>query len=99
MILMVPCQINVVFIESSCFQKYGVSIVAAMMLMVTVWKIIQPDAQIEKKNSVNHTLAIIVPFRDRFTNLLFFLPHMHNYLNRKGISHTFYIINQADDFR
>ncbi|VDL44371.1 unnamed protein product [Hymenolepis diminuta] len=80
-------------------KKYGVSIVAMMMLMVTVWKIIQPDAQIEKKNSVNHTLAIIVPFRDRFTNLLFFLPHMHNYLNQKGISHTFYIINQADDFR
>ncbi|VDN96953.1 unnamed protein product [Rodentolepis nana] len=80
-------------------KRYGLLIVAAVMLVVTVWKIIQPDAQMEKKNTVDHTLAVIVPFRDRFTNLLLFLPHMHNYLKRKGIPHTFYIINQSDDFR
>nr|CDS34729.1 beta 14 galactosyltransferase 7 [Hymenolepis microstoma] len=80
-------------------KKYGLPIVVAVMLVVTVWKVIQPDAQMEKKSTVDHTLAVIVPFRDRFTNLLLFLPHMHNYLNRKGIPHTFYIINQSDDFR
>ncbi|KAL5967901.1 Beta-14-galactosyltransferase 7 [Taenia solium] len=79
--------------------KYGLPILATSILILTAWKIIQPDYKSADKTSVNHTLAVVVPFRDRFTNLLSFLPHMHQYLNRKGVPHTFYIVNQADDYR
>ena len=46
-----------------------------------------------------HHLAVIVPFRDRFEELQEFVPHMHKYLTRKGISHKIYIVNQADKHR
>ena len=46
-----------------------------------------------------HHLAIIVPFRDRFEELQDFVPHMHKYLNEKGIQFTIYIVNQADRHR
>ncbi|XP_065071639.1 beta-1,4-galactosyltransferase 7-like [Rhopilema esculentum] len=46
-----------------------------------------------------HHLAVIVPFRDRFEELQEFVPHMHRYLTRKGISHKIYIVNQADKHR
>ncbi|VDM34580.1 unnamed protein product [Hydatigera taeniaeformis] len=83
----------------SFFQKYCLLILATSILILTAWSIIQPDCKSPSKISVNHTLGVIVPFRDRFTNLLSFLPHMHRYLKRKGIPHTFYIVNQADDYR
>ena len=47
----------------------------------------------------DHRLAIIVPFRDRFEELLEFAPHLHSYLNRKKVRHKFFIINQVDNLR
>ena len=46
-----------------------------------------------------HKLAVIVPFRDRFEELLEFLPHIHTFLNNASISHHIYVINQADTLR
>ena len=46
-----------------------------------------------------HRLAIIVPFRDRFDELLEFVPHMYAYLNAQKIRHKFYVVNQIDNFR
>ncbi|XP_013400905.1 beta-1,4-galactosyltransferase 7 [Lingula anatina] len=46
-----------------------------------------------------HKLAVIVPFRDRFEELQEFVPHMHNFLSKKKIRHTIFIINQADGLR
>ncbi|CRK90021.1 CLUMA_CG003746, isoform A [Clunio marinus] len=44
-------------------------------------------------------LAIIVPFRDRFDELLKFVPHMTKFLNNQQIPHHIFIINQIDRFR
>ena len=41
-------------------------------------------------------LAIIVPYRDREEHLKQFIPYMKGYLNRKGFSFDFYIIEQED---
>ena len=46
-----------------------------------------------------HKMALIVPFRDRFDELMEFVPHMHNYLNLKKIRHKIYVINQVDSLR
>lgn len=46
-----------------------------------------------------HKLAIIVPFRDRFEELMEFVPHMHSFLTNASINHHIYVINQVDSLR
>lgn len=46
-----------------------------------------------------HKMALIVPFRDRFDELLEFVPHMHNFLNTQRVRHQIFVINQADTYR
>ncbi|XP_053422157.1 beta-1,4-galactosyltransferase 7 isoform X4 [Nycticebus coucang] len=46
-----------------------------------------------------HRLAVLVPFRERFEELLVFVPHMHHFLSRKKIQHHIYVLNQVDHFR
>ncbi|XP_053575801.1 beta-1,4-galactosyltransferase 7 isoform X1 [Bombina bombina] len=46
-----------------------------------------------------HRLALLVPFRERFEELLSFVPYMHQYLSQKKIRHTIFVINQIDHFR
>ena len=46
-----------------------------------------------------HRLAVLVPFRERFEELLVFVPHMHRFLSRKRIQHHIYVLNQVDHFR
>ncbi|XP_012261559.2 beta-1,4-galactosyltransferase 7 [Athalia rosae] len=52
----------------------------------------------ELKNS-KHSLAILVPFRDRFDELLIFVPHMHKFLSTQNINYHIFIINQVDNYR
>jgi xylosylprotein 4-beta-galactosyltransferase len=47
----------------------------------------------------NHNLAIVVPFRDRFDELLTFVPNISKFLNLKSINYKIYILNQIDDYR
>lgn len=44
-------------------------------------------------------LAIIVPFRDRFEELLHFVPHMFKFLNHQNIPFHIFVIQQADSNR
>ena len=44
-------------------------------------------------------LAILVPFRDRFEELMEFAPHLHKYLIKKKVRHKIYVINQVDNLR
>ena len=46
-----------------------------------------------------HRLAVIVPFRDRFEELMEFAPHLHKFLNRQKIRHHIYVVNQVDVLR
>ncbi|CAG04540.1 unnamed protein product, partial [Tetraodon nigroviridis] len=46
-----------------------------------------------------HKLAVIVPFRERFEELLVFVPFMHNFLNKKKIRHKILVVNQVDHYR
>lgn len=44
-------------------------------------------------------LAIIVPFRDRFEELLQFVPHLNKFLSDQQIAHHIFVVNQVDRFR
>lgn len=57
------------------------------------------DMRSESKSTERHRLAVIVPFRDRFSELITFVPYMHQFLNNQSIDHLFYIINQMDSYR
>ena len=46
-----------------------------------------------------HKLCILVPFRDRFEELLEFAPHITSYLNQKNIDHDIWVLNQVDGYR
>jgi xylosylprotein 4-beta-galactosyltransferase len=42
-----------------------------------------------------HKLAVLVPYRDRFEELLAFAPYLHDFLNKQEVSHHIYILNQV----
>lgn len=51
------------------------------------------------QQSSKHKLAVLVPFRDRFEELLEFVPYLNEYLNRQNIIHDIFILNQVDTLR
>ncbi|KAK6178031.1 hypothetical protein SNE40_012870 [Patella caerulea] len=63
----------------------------------------------ETKNVINkheyesrangHKLAVLVPFRDRFEELMDFVPHMTKFLNAQKVRHKIFAINQIDNYR
>lgn len=46
-----------------------------------------------------HKLALVIPFRERFEELLVFVPYMHAFLNKKRIRHKILVVNQVDHYR
>ncbi len=50
-------------------------------------------------NKNSHQLAVVVPFRDRYEEMMQFVPHIHKFLNRQNIHHKILVINQADKHR
>ena len=46
-----------------------------------------------------HKLCVVVPFRDRFEELLEFAPYMHKFLNAQRVRHKLVIVNQGDKLR
>ncbi|VDM01707.1 unnamed protein product [Schistocephalus solidus] len=71
-----------------------------VLTLVIFWRgPVIPTQRSPLLTTVNHKLAVIVPFRERFSDLMVFLPHMADFLTSKGVSHTFYVINQVDDYR
>ena len=45
----------------------------------------------------NHKVAIIVPYRNRETQLPIFLRHMHIFLQRQQIEYTIFIVEEANN--
>jgi xylosylprotein 4-beta-galactosyltransferase len=59
----------------------------------------QKHEVIENGDVNKKRLAIIVPFRDRFDELLKFVPHMSSFLGKQNIPHQIFVVNQADPYR
>ena len=45
-----------------------------------------------------HKLGVCVPYRNREEHMNIFVPHLSNFLDKKGIEHTIYIVHQRDEF-
>ncbi|KAK3921110.1 Beta-1,4-galactosyltransferase 7 [Frankliniella fusca] len=46
-----------------------------------------------------HKLAVLVPYRDRFEELLRFIPYMNKFLSHQNINFKIFILNQIDNYR
>ncbi|CAL4080865.1 unnamed protein product [Meganyctiphanes norvegica] len=46
-----------------------------------------------------HKMAILIPFRDRFEELLEFAPYINSFLNKQKRNHHIFVINQIDNLR
>lgn len=47
------------------------------------------------RKSSQHRLAILVPFRDRFDELLIFAPHMQKFLAKQNLDYHIFVLNQV----
>ncbi|CAG0887501.1 unnamed protein product [Darwinula stevensoni] len=52
-----------------------------------------------RKAEAGHHLAVVIPFRERFSDLIVFIPHMNKFLKKQDINHTFILVNQVDSYR
>ncbi|CAL1535402.1 unnamed protein product [Lymnaea stagnalis] len=52
-----------------------------------------------KKALSNHRLCILVPFRERFEELMEFAPHMKEFLNNQHVDYKIVVVNQLDKYR
>ena len=49
----------------------------------------------KKSDNTEHFLCILIPFRDRFEELLEFVPRITKFLERQNVEHKIFIINQV----
>jgi xylosylprotein 4-beta-galactosyltransferase len=60
----------------------------------------KPGSQISEKTEVSKPrLAVIVPFRNRFEELIEFAPYIRDFLDDKGIPNDIIVVNQVDSHR
>lgn len=76
------------------FEKANVFMVGNFILESVI-----REERLPEKDWGPHQLGLVVPYRDRFEELLEFVPHMHKYLNDKKVRHKIFIVNQVDKHR
>jgi xylosylprotein 4-beta-galactosyltransferase len=59
----------------------------------------KPKHYVNKGYESNHKLAVLVPYRNRFEELMEFAPYIHDFLNDQKINHDIFILNQVDSYR
>jgi xylosylprotein 4-beta-galactosyltransferase len=69
-----------------------------LFFFVTIFYLSKLESN-EIKSQFTHRLAVIVPYRNRSSELKVFLPHMNTFLNSQSIEHIFIIVNQVDKHR
>ncbi|XP_059151192.1 beta-1,4-galactosyltransferase 7-like [Physella acuta] len=57
------------------------------------------EVQGNEGDNSEHSLCIIIPFRNRFEELLEFAPHIHEFLKKQDIKHKIVVVNQLDKYR
>ncbi|XP_040580254.1 beta-1,4-galactosyltransferase 7 [Lepeophtheirus salmonis] len=57
------------------------------------------DLEYSSRAQRRHKLCVLVPFRDRWEELLVFIPHLSSFLTNQGVFAKFLVINQSDSLR
>lgn len=84
--------------------------VASLVILAIIFLHLEPipsqdeagtqGSKVDLQDSYRPRLAILVPFRDRFDELLAFLPYMHQFLRDQDIGpFKFYVLNQSHKYR
>uniref|UniRef100_A0A1B6CJ92 Beta-1,4-N-acetylgalactosaminyltransferase n=1 Tax=Clastoptera arizonana TaxID=38151 RepID=A0A1B6CJ92_9HEMI len=82
------------------FIIFSVGVLISLYSLPQSQCICNPESLIKKTiNSYEHKLGIIVPFRDRFEELLEFVPHMDQFLSAQNLHFKIFVINQVDQYR
>ncbi len=58
-----------------------------------------PEAYDPLYSTKGHKLAVLVPFRNRFEEMMDFVPHIHKFLKRQNSSHHIWVVKQVDAHR
>jgi xylosylprotein 4-beta-galactosyltransferase len=69
-----------------------------LSFLVTLWYLSKLETH-ETISQPKHRLAVIVPYRNRSSELKVFLPHMNSFFKSQSIEHIFMIVNQIDRHR
>lgn len=69
-----------------------------LFFLLIFWYLSQLETN-ESQSLPKHRLAVIVPYRNRSSELELFLPHMHSFLTNQSIEHVFFIVHQVDNHR
>lgn len=89
-------------------KRFLIKVLIVIVLLIVFYYIFSKILNFEQNDRIlpsygkvrsGHRLAVIVPFRDRFTELQLFLPHLHRFLTRQKLSFSINIINQNDSLR
>ena len=51
------------------------------------------------KSASEHKLCVVVPFRNRFNQLIELVPHLGRFLRKQQIRHQILVMNQVDNYR
>lgn len=85
------------------FTSFAICCTLSLLYLPSAGKVEDCDCSSEsykvKSPISQHLLGVVVPFRDRFEELLEFAPHIHDFLISQNIEHKIYIINQVDQYR
>ena len=46
-----------------------------------------------------HKLCVVVPFRNRFNQLIELVPHLSRFLRKQNVNHQILVMNQVDNYR
>lgn len=67
--------------------------------MIKQYTVHKQNTKLHKKSERSkYKLAILVPFRDRFDELLTFAIHMQEFLDKQNINYHIFILNQVHHF-
>ncbi|KAL3227344.1 hypothetical protein MRX96_048792 [Rhipicephalus microplus] len=72
---------------------------ALVLRSPTVCSVSDEEDDYELGSAGGHRLAVIIPFRDRFDELLRLAPHLHRFLRKQRIRHRLVVVNQIDTLR
>jgi len=72
-----------------------------LVLVVVIFLLLWLDIDDDSDDDVvrGPELCLLVPFRDRFDELMFFMPHMAGFLKAQNIRYKTFIVNQSDGLR
>lgn len=86
-------------ILKNLFKKKFILLILVLIFIVYLLTNSSNLKQIKFKPTNRHKLCVIIPFRNRFNQLIELVPHLTKFLYHQNVNHQLLIINQVDNYR